>query len=204
MQDGIRLAGPARELPWSSRARCLFGGFYSQFGWLWLGLSSIHFRLFLFEFPKEAPLPAAVMISLFPLIGLVFIGVGLRRGLRALRLLRRGIPATGRLVARERTNVTINDRPVVRLTFEFKTVDGRTARAATETHLVENLSDGAGEDLLYDPEDPAAAVFLDDLPGKPRVGDDGVVVGSEGWAWLLLAVPAGTVLLHVVWTVLAR
>lgn len=204
MQDGIRLAGPAREVPLAARLQYLFGGFYAQFGWAWFGFSSIHFRLFMFSDKEGMPLLAKLMLLLFPAIGLAFIAVGLRKGLRALRLLTHGIPAQGRFVGQEATNVHINDIPVMAMTFEFKTVDGRAARCVAKTHLTHDLKDDAEEPLVYDPEDPSVAVLLDDLPGKPRISEASVVRSREGMVWHLLILPVGTVLLHVVWTVLAR
>ena len=40
---------PPRNVPWPIRARVLFGGFYNQFGWLWLGFSLI----FMWVFPAN-------------------------------------------------------------------------------------------------------------------------------------------------------
>lgn len=204
MDAGIRLAGPAREVPLAARLQYLFGGFYGQFGWAWFGFSSIHLRVFLFGGQDGAPLAPRLLVLLFPAIGLAIISVGLRKGLRALRLLTHGIPAQGRLVGEEATNVQINDTPVMAMTFEFKTVDGRSARCVAKTHLTHDLKDDAEEPLVYDPEDPSVAVLLDDLPGKPRISEASVVRSREGRVWHLLALPVATVLLHVVWTVLGR
>lgn len=203
MEDGIRLAGPAREVPLASKLQFLFGGFYNQFGWAWFGFTSIHFRLFLFTavgHNEATPWQASLFVLLFPLIGLSFIAVGARKGLHALRLLTHGIPAQGRLVDRKMTNVSINDASVMAMTFEFKTVDGRQARCVAKTHLTRDLEDDAAEPLVYDAQDPSLAVLLDDLPGKPRITDSGVVLSQEGWPWRLVVLPVATALMHVVWT----
>lgn len=204
--QGIRLVGPAREVPLTAKLQYLFGGFYNQFGWAWFGFSSIHVRLFLFNTTAgdgRMPWLAALVLLLFPAIGLSFIGVGLRKGLRALRLLSRGIPAEGRLAGERPTSVKINDTPVMELCFEFKTVDGRTARCSAKTHLTRDLKDDVLEPLVYDPEDPSVAVLLDDLPGKPRINESSVVRSQEGLSWHLLLIPAGTALMHIVWTILS-
>lgn len=204
MQEGIRLAGPSREVPLASKLQFLFGGFYNQFGWAWFGFSSIHFRLFLVEaFLKGQGEWGMLFIIIFPIIGLGMISVGVRKGLKALRLLKGGIPAVGRVVARQVTNVRINDVPVMALTFEFKTVDGRTARCVAKTHLTQDLENDDGEALVYDPKDASIAVLLDDLPGKPRINDASVVRTSEGAVWHLLAIPAGTAVMHILWAVLS-
>lgn len=40
---------PPRNVPWTLRVRVLFGGFYNQFGWMWLGFSLI----FMWVFPAN-------------------------------------------------------------------------------------------------------------------------------------------------------
>ena len=207
MEQGIRLAGPAREIPLASKLQFLFGGFYSQFGWVWFGFSSIHFRMLVLQtgsLRDAAGWGPALLVTAFPVVGLGMMAVGLRKGLRGLRLLRDGIPATGRVVQKETTNVKINDIPVVAFTFEFKTVDGRTARCVAKTHLTQDLEGPEGEPLVYDPKDPSVAVLLDDLPGKPRISELGVARTREGAVWPLLLVPVGTFLMHLAWTLLAR
>lgn len=204
-ENSIRLAGPAREVPHAAKLQFLFGGFYNQFGWAWTGFSSIHVRVFLIEGLRKGTFEWPMLfIILFPAIGLTMMAVGVRKGLRALRLLTHGIPAQGRFVGQTRTNVQINDTPVMAMTFEFKTVDGRTARCVAKTHETRELRDDAEEPLVYDPEDPANAVLLDELPGRPRITEDSVVRSREGMVWHLLLIPVGTVLMHVVWTLLSR
>ena len=202
-RDVIRLAGPSREVPLAVKLQFLFGGFYSQFGWAWTGFSSIHVRLFLlegrggrFEWPM-------LFVLIFPVVGLTMMAVGLKKGLRALRLLTHGIPAQGRFVGQEATSVRINDTPVMAMSFEFKTVDGRSARCVAKTHETRKLRDDAEESLVYDPEDPGVAVLLDELPGRPIITEDSVVRPREAMAWHVLLVPIGTVLMHVVWTVMS-
>lgn len=202
-QDGILLAGPSRELPLAAKLQFLFGGFHSQFGWAWFGFSSIHLRLFFAGLMEAQFMPSLVILS-FPVIGLAFIAVGLRKGLRALRLLKNGIYTQGRLVGKQATNVRINRIPVMAMTFEFKTLDGLSARCTAKTHLTRDLEDDAEEPLVYDPLDPSVAVLLDDLPGKPRINESSVVLSREGQVWHLLLLPIGAVLMHIVWTLMAR
>ena len=203
-RDGIRLAGPSREVPLAATLQFLFGGFYNQFGWAWTGFSSIHVRLFLFQGLGNGTFEwPMLLILLFPAIGLTMMTVGVRKGLRGLRLLTHGIPAQGRFVGQTATNVHINDTPVMAMTVEFKTVDGRTARCVAKTHDTRALRDDAEEPLVYDPEDPSVAVLLDDLPGRPRIPEDGVVRSLDGKVWHLLFVPVATLLMHTVWTILS-
>lgn len=204
MDEGIRLAGPSREVPLASKIQFLFGGFYNQFGWAWTGFSSIHVRIFLFEGLQKGTFQWPMLfIAIFPIVGLGMISVGVRKGLRALRLLTHGIPAQGRLVERKGTNVMINDTPVIELVFEFKTVDGRAARCSTKTHLTGDLADDAEEPLVYDAGDPSLAVLLDDLPGKPRINESSVVRSEAGGTWRLVAIPIATLVLHILWSVMS-
>ena len=200
---GIRLAGPSREVPLAAKLQFLFGGFFNQFGWAWTGFSSIHVRLMLLEGRAGTFEWPMLFILIFPAVGLTMMTVGVRKGLRGLRLLTHGIPAQGRFVGQTATNVQINDTPVMAMTFEFKTVDGRTARCVAKTHETRPLRDEAEEPLVYDPEDPSVAVLLDDLPGRPRIPEDGVVRSRDGTVWHLLFVPVATLLMHTVWTILS-
>ncbi len=116
---------------------------------------------------------ATLLVAIFPLLGLAFLYSGVRAGLQAARLLRVGRLATGKLIGREATNTSINNRPVMKLTFEFAAHDGSTCQVVAKTHLPQVLEDDAEELLLYDPADPSTAVMLDSLAGSPHLGPDG-------------------------------
>lgn len=200
--DGVRFSGPDRSVPLHCRVQFLFGGFYNQFGWVWLGFTSIHLRLFLST--PEAPWPVVIMILIFPAVGLAFISVGLRKGLKGLRLLRHGMTAEGRFIGKKATNTKINGQTVWELSYEFATASGRQAVAKARSHEPEPLTDQALEPLVYDPLDPLNAVMLDDLPGRPRLDQDSVTRTEAGLrAPLLLVVPGLTLLGHILWTLLA-
>ncbi|MBL7140152.1 MAG: hypothetical protein ISS74_04515 [Planctomycetes bacterium] len=113
------------------------------------------------------------MLAVFSVVGVVMLTVGVRKGLKANRMLRSGLLTLGRLKARRPTNTCINDRTVYEFTFEFVADDRRTHEAKAKTHDVDRLSDPRGEFLLYDPVDPSYAVLLDDIPGAVRVGEFG-------------------------------
>ena len=201
--DGVQLSGPDRSVPLPCRIQFLFGGFLNQFGWFWFGFSSIHLRVFWGA--PEGAWPVYFVITLFPLIGLCLIAAGLRKGLRGLRLLRRGMTAEGRFIGKKATNTKINEQTVWELSYEFTTASGRTAVAKARNHEIEALTDQSLEPLVYDPLDPSNAVMLDDLPGRPRLDQDSVT-RTEGSlrAPLLLAVPALTFFGHLAWTLLRR
>ncbi len=81
--------------------------------------------------------PVVGMVVIFPLIGLVFIGAGVRQGWMARRLLRHGEQADGKLVDKKPTSTRINKRIVYKMTFDFQDQLGRTHQAIAKTHLVE-------------------------------------------------------------------
>ncbi len=137
---------------------------------------------------RHRPLPAVVLfVFLFPLIGFGFALGGFLAGLRAVPLLRDGQPAYGVLAGMEATNTTINNSPVMKMTFRFTAEDGQEYTATAKTHETGLLTDSRRELLVYDPQNPARAVLFDSLPGRPVIGPDGeLVVRSPGGAMLSL------------------
>ena len=151
------------------------------------------------------PMPSETLVVLvFPIAGLGILLSGLRKGLRGIRLLRRGMLATGRLASKTATNTKINDQTVYSLRFKFQTVDGRWAETRARTHLVDRLTDDAEEPLVYDAGDPSNALMLDDLPGRPRIDAESVTRTYEGSVAPLLAIPGLSAVVHLAWWLLAR
>jgi hypothetical protein len=127
----------------------------------------------------------AIFVVLFPAVGLALALLGIVKGLRRARLLRVGRPAFGRLVDKQPTNVKINNRPVMKLVFEFKDEKGATHRAEARSHVPEKLEDDADEPLVYDPANPSQAQLLDELPGTVRIGAGGRIDGEHSLRGLL-------------------
>jgi hypothetical protein len=135
--------------------------------------------------------------AVFPLIGLALILFGLNKGLRASRLLSRGHLAYGRLIRNSPTNVTVNNRPVMAMTFEFHSQDGMSHQVVSKTSQTDALEDESLEMLLYDASNPKVAVFIDDLPGMPDVTSErGIVLRSPQGIWVTLIVPLITMIGH--------
>lgn len=140
---------------------------------------------------------SAVLVVVFPLIGAGFLFSGVREGIKGNRLLSRGRWAMGTLVSTEATGASINRRPVLRLTFEFRAQKGGLFHVVSKTHEPEALEDEAQEPVLYDPIDPSVAVALDGLPGSPEFDDAGNILPGNPWrTFLVLLIPALTVLGH--------
>lgn len=146
---------------------------------------------------RRAPFgPWAAVMTIFPLIGLVIVALAARTGMKRNALLRDGVIANGTLVSREETNVTVNRRRVWKLTFDFTDRMGRRQQAVARTTDTDRLEDEATEPLLYDPENPARAYLLDELPARPRV-EHGQIAGAGARAAFALLVPAAVIGLNV-------
>ena len=283
--DILNLAGPPRPVPFLVRLRVLFGGFISQFGWLFFGFGLIFVWAFTanmnlkgwlalrgelentqgvitkiekhtasrgkhgtrtyyqhyysFEgpdgieytgfskqdyslkvgekvtilFPKDIPNvskisgmqasvigPMGLIPVVFPVIGLCLIIAAFRKGLKANGLLANGVLGKGRLKYKEKTNTQVNNQPVYKLTFEFSTPEGTSYEVSAKTHMPEKLEDQQEEPLLYEPIYPKNAVMLDNLPGAPRIDENGNIrAGSPLVALLSLVIPVGGIIGHGVY-----
>lgn len=125
--------------------------------------------------------PWVGFVMLFPLVGIGFIVVGLKNGIRANRLLANGRMGVGVLKSKVPTNTHINNQRVYKLTFEFTAEDGMSYEVVTRTHIPTLLEDEKEERLLYDPFRPSYAVMLDSLPGSPTIDERGEIQAGN-WA----------------------
>jgi hypothetical protein len=275
------LVAPPRTVPLPVRSSALFGGFLSQFGWLWLLIAITvfwafalhsdvtswfrfrgalqlttgvvtdvretsttvnHRRVYAYhyafnvqddsrhqgvsyagprdlgpgttvfiEHPRGNPgdsriqgMRTATLDSWIGLIGLPFVlvGIGLVTaalicGLKANRLLGQGRLAFALLQSKEPTSMRVNGQPVYRLTFSFKAEDGRTYTVKANTHTPARLEDEEMEPVLYDPRRPRSAVLIDNLPGSPRVTEQGQLQAAGYARGLLVAIaPLLTIVGH--------
>ena len=123
--------------------------------------------------------PVATIAIIFPIIGMGFLYSGVRYGLKANRLLSQGRIAFGKLTSSESTGASINNRPVLKLTFNFRAEDGLDYDVTAKTHEPEDLRDEVEEALLYDSNNPSYAVLLDDLPGSTEFDFSGHLVPAS-------------------------
>lgn len=139
---------------------------------------------------RRAMFGAGVMfVSLFPLIGLAILVPSTLSGIKRNRLLREGLIATGTLKSKSRTNVTINNRLLYELVFEFTARDGQHHQAKARTTDTKRLEDEAQEPLLYDPADPSRAYLLDEAPARPEIEPNGELRGRPASAVRSLIIP---------------
>lgn len=97
-------------------------------------------------------------------VGLFFLVPSSKRTRKERKIIMAGIPAEGKLVLAEPTNVRVNEQPVYKLTFEFRSGRNTSERCSIRSHLIRNLSREHKEKLIYDPRKPSNAVVIDTLP----------------------------------------
>jgi uncharacterized protein DUF3592 len=145
---------------------------------------------------SSLPLLVVGIMGVFPGVGVLLILFGLRKGLKARRLLARGRMALASVLRQEATGTRINEKPVMKITYSFTDDEGQTHRFMHKTHEIEAITDDSGgERILYDPQDPSSAFLLDELPGSGYVSPNGAFQPS-GSAVEGLKMPALTLLVH--------
>ncbi len=78
--------------------------------------------------------PFVMFVLIFPLVGLTFILFGLKRSIRALRLLKHGVMTKGVLISKTRTNTKVNGRVVYKMTFRYMDDQGTEYIREERTH----------------------------------------------------------------------
>jgi len=173
--------------------------FTDSFGDEWQGISYATGRYYnegdevTVEYPKGKPEyariqgmrismfgPWVLFVTIFPLIGLMFIVFGFKLGLKANRLLKKGIITQGKLVKKERTQTEINEQPVYKLTFIFKDRLGYEQEAIVKTYRTHELEDDKYETLLFMENNPEKVILADALPGKVKIDESGIIAGTSG------------------------
>ena len=96
--------------------------------------------------------------------GLFFLIPSSRRTRRERKIIMAGLPTEGKLVLAEPTNLRVNEQPVYKLTFEFRSGRNKSERCSIRSHLIRNLSNEHKEKLIYDPRTPSNAIVIDTLP----------------------------------------
>ena len=113
--------------------------------------------------------PWIILVFLpFLLIGLILLVIAIRKANKDVKLLKFGRKALGKLITKEATNITINNKPVYNFYFQFMAEGGKTYTAVCKTHLPYWIEDEVEEKLVYDPSDPENALLIDSLPKALR------------------------------------
>lgn len=141
---------------------------------------------------RREPFPlVALLVLIFPAIGLYLIYYGYKEAIQAIRLLQHGLMSRGKLVSKKPTNTRINDRQVYKLKFTFEDQYGKEHFVETKTHITELLEDEEYERLLYLPQNPQDAVMVDSVPSNPIIDERGNIspVSVNGWlTWMILPI----------------
>ena|SRR5580700_123786 len=143
--------------------------------------------------------PSTLLVDVVPAAGLFMVITGLVQGRARLRLLRDGLPATGRLIDKTRMTSGAKRGQMYRLTFEYTSQNGATGRVTASTGLPELFEDKEGALVFYEPANPRRAVLLASLPGSIAADALGQPAASPSRAFLIL--PALTILGNV-WHIL--
>ena len=135
---------------------------------------------------RRRPMPAATaLVALLPAVGLCLVIAGLLKGRWKVRLLRDGLPASGRIAGKAPTGSTINGRAVYRVTVEYTPWDGPPSTAAVRTSRPERLENSPETLVLYDPANHSRALVFQSLSGV-RFDRDGQPARSGSLAFLFL------------------
>jgi len=188
--DNVRRLA-ARKLPRGITWRLLFGGELGASGWFCVLFGHV-FALFLI--PGE-PLPERRFMLLgMSAYGLVYILLQLRSGRRTLRLLRRGVPSWGRIVAQVKAPVVGRSGPPIVSTLEYPIENGTSRWIQIRTARGE-FADGESCWVLYDAAEPRHATVLHRAPGAPTLvrDEDQIVLQRRLYGWTALILPLATV-----------
>lgn len=101
-------------------------------------------------------------VLIFPLVGAGLYFTALISNYKALRLLKIGKVAFGRLLRSTATNTSINEETVYKYEFGFE-VDGRSYVAVAKTHLTAGLEDEDTEMILYNANNPDDNLVYDSV-----------------------------------------
>lgn len=107
-------------------------------------------------------------------------------------LLEHGMLSQAALRSKKEIPLPGDGGPLYRLIFDYD-ADGRKYHAVMDTPFPKRLLDEAAEPVLYDPQNPAKSVFLDDLPAQVEVGATGAIKHKYPFmGFVYLLIPLGT------------
>ena len=109
-----------------------------------------------------------LLISIFPIIGILMIGFGIRKLKRSINILNYGETAWGTYKGQEPTGSSVNEEIVYRLFFTFTAHDGKEYTAQGETHKTYRLRDEEQELVIYNTSDPSQAFPVDAYPSSVK------------------------------------
>ena len=106
----------------------------------------------------------AIIIIVIVLASWITLLYYLYTGYKNLKLIQSGRIAFGRLKKKEKTNVSVNEEPVYKLTFSFTASDGKEYQSVAKSHRPEKMLDEVKEMIIYAPNNPEKSIVVDALP----------------------------------------
>lgn len=117
---------------------------------------------------RMAPMEIWVLaVLIFPMFGIFFGVIGIRKARRNIYLVRNGMFTKGEITGKQATNTSVNKQRVYKIFFRF-TVNGVEYKSSSRTHHTYLVTDEKSEPLIYDPANPKDAVLVDVLPKAVR------------------------------------
>ena len=105
-----------------------------------------------------------LILSIFPIIGVVMSYIGLKKNLEYIKLVKYGKIAFGTFSHSEPTGESINKQKVWKYFFDFTADDDNDYLGCGKTHIAQRLRDEEKERLVYNPQNPNENVMIDALP----------------------------------------
>ena len=130
--------------------------------------------------------PGVILVTLLPIVGLIPVVLGLRKGRLRVALLRDGVVAHGRATAKTATAVETNGRRDYRIRIAFTARDGRAGQVTVRSNRPEQF-DG-DTPVLYDPRNPVRALPMVALPGQISEDPAGRLSGGSPVRYFLLPI----------------
>jgi len=141
---------------------------------------------------------AFVLTGATAFAGLIGLFTGIAQLKKTLRLLRDGLVASGRVVrvGHDDGDEIPSGRRGPRYVVAWTHSSGAQGEVAAAAPL-SSVDRGDNEPVLFLPGDESTALVLDELPGGPRLSDDGVVRPKNLSGFVVLIAPLGVLLTFV-------
>jgi hypothetical protein len=98
------------------------------------------------------------------LAGFFFLYPSIRKTRRERKILMDGLPARGKLIQAEPTDLQVNEQTVYKLTYEYSTGPNKSQQFSVRSHMIRNLSEEHTETVVYDPLKPSSPLIINTLP----------------------------------------
>ncbi|CAA6802736.1 MAG: DUF3592 domain-containing protein [uncultured Aureispira sp.] len=125
------------------------------------------------------------IVLIFPIMGLVFLILGLKENKKALSLLINGSFTRGKMLHYEATNTRINHQTVYAYKFEFQ-ASNKMYTAECKTHLTDKIEDEETEKILYSKADPRLNLVYDAMGAAPKLDRYGKIEQANALALKVL------------------